>query len=484
MGDGTTDAYVLNDGAVVSAGYLDQYAIKSAYNDDGSRQLPGDTFQDSYTTLGLVEPLYNIEALAQLPEINTYHERAVSTKANDVAGLGWSLEPLDEQASDPAQAQRDTAEAFLNSCNPLLDLGELLVQVVTDYETVGNGYIELIVDGAGRVSGMEHIPGHTMRVHADGKRLVQVRGGRRAWFKRAGLDDIDVDYLTGEIESAGGVPDERRATSVIHFKRYTSRSDYYGLPVIVPALGAIMGDRKQAEYNISFFDNNAIPAYAVTLTGANLSDDTRNTIKKFFQRDVKNNPHSTLVLSASSDIVGAPPIEMKFEKLATETKEASFQVYRESNRDEVLSAHGVPPYRAGIVVAGQMGGSSARETTEIYKQSVVRPGQSTIESRINKFVLQGLLGVDQWRLRLASIDTRDDAVDIANLSAMFTMGALTPNEVRAARGLDIVDNDPAMDRYYTPGAAVSQLPAAAPGADAMNAVKSLHERLVAVAEKG
>src|SRR5690606_34805992 len=118
-----------------------------------------------------------------------------------------------------------------------------------------------------------------------------------------------------------------------------------------------------------------------------------------------------------------PPIKFEFHKLNTEIKEASFRMFRQDNRDEILSAHGVPPYRAGITVEGQLGGSTAAESTEIYKQSVVKQKQEMLEGRINRFILQEGLGITDWKFKFREIDTRDEDRLVQRLKTIFDIGA-------------------------------------------------------------
>src|SRR5690606_3228875 len=188
---------------------------------------------NAYKEDGLVEPLYNLEALAQLMEINTCHARAVKTKARDVAGLGWDLIPA-ENAKNPDQLQKDKAYEFLNNCNPTITLSEIFAKVMIDHEAIGNGYFEVIRDSTGEeIVGLEHIPAHTIRVHYDMNRYCQIRGRKKAWFKRFGFEK-DVHVETGEIFEKGTLDIKVRANEVIHLKNYTPRSDYYGIPDIIP----------------------------------------------------------------------------------------------------------------------------------------------------------------------------------------------------------------------------------------------------------
>ena len=477
-----TKAYVMEDGEVLSESYMDKYLVKEK---NRSNKIPSDTFSQSYAGDGLVEPLYNIEALAQLLEINTFHYRAVKTKARDIAGLGWSLTPK-EGVDNPSQEEKERAKQFLENCNPTKTFSEVCDMVMVDHEATGNGYFEVIRDVNGEfVVGLEHIPAHTMRAHLDMQRYVHKRGNKKVWFKRFGYEK-DVHKDTGEIFELGSLPVEERATEILHLKNYTSRSDYYGVPDVLPALSAILGDKERQEYNISFFDNHAIPAYAVTISGADLDEQTEKDIKKFFQQDVKKNNHSTLVLTAkpAEGEYDAPPVEFKFQALSTETKEASFRMFRQDNRDEILSAHGVPPYRAGITVEGQLGGSSAAESTEIYKQSVVKPKQELLESRINRFILQEGLGIHDWVFTLAEIDTRDEDREIERLQKLFNMGYFSPNMLREEMGYERVE-DPAMDMHFINGQPITQLIQQQQQQQqaVLNSVKELHRELVKVVQK-
>jgi PBSX family phage portal protein len=439
-------AIVLKDGSVVPESYLDRYATKAE-----SKQLPIDSFEMAYSSMNMVEPLYSPEALAKLMEMNSYHYRAVKTKARDTAGLGWKLIPRDG-IDDPNMEQKALVEAFLNDVNPEYSLVEIFDRVMVDYEATGNGYIEVIRDSVDDLPlGLEHIPSHTVRRHRDGDRYAQKRDNRHSFFKPVGIED-DIDRNTGDFSKQGVLKADTRGNEIMHLLNYTPRSDYYGLPDVLPAIGAILGDKERQEYNISFFENHAVPAYAVTVTGTDLDEDTVAQIQQFFQKDIKENKHSTLVLTASKDPAypDSQPAEFKFEALATEVKEASFTVYRKDNRDEILSAHGVPPYRAGIAETGSLGGSTAVESTEIYKMSIIEPRQQMIEERMNKHILWNAFEAFDWQFEFVEIDVSDEKHDTEMAETYFEMGALSPNEVRKRIGLDAIES-PAMDSYYVRG---------------------------------
>lgn len=467
-------AYVLDDGKVISQSYLDRYAMKNAAE---SKQLPADKFSSSYEPMGLIAPLYNIEALAQLAEINTYHNRCVKTKAKDTVGLGWKIRAI-ETVESPNESQRQAVEEFLYEPHPELTFIEILDRVMNDYEATGTGYLEVLrAIPNGPLTGMAHIPSHTMRVHRDQKKYAQIRGTKKRWFKRIGVP-LDIHMDTGEEHPEGSLQVTARASEIIPFMNYSSRSDYYGLPDVLPALGAILGDLSRRDYNIKFFENHAIPSYAVIVEGADLDEDTEKTIHDFFHTKVKGNPHSTLVLTATTS--SGQTVNIKFEKLAVDVKEASFRMYRIDNRDEVLAAHGMPPYRAGISETGNLGGSTAKESTEIYKMSVIKPRQEMIEQRINRYIVWGAFGAYDWEFKFDEIDTEDEAKDADLHDKYFKMGALTPNQIRKMKGLE-PSTHPAMDWYYVNGMPITGDPAFMPRMPEQQAfiesVKNLHSDL-------
>jgi len=446
---------VTKDGRTVKSDILESYAIKEG---EITRQIKADQFAGEYSNSGLMPPLYNPEILAKVLEMNTYHYRCVYTKARDTAGLGWSLKPLTE---NPNEKERERLDTFFSGIAPSLSI--VLTNMQKDVESVGYGALELIrenYDPTGLPATITHIPAHTLRIHRSGYKFQQKRGTKTRWFKAAGYEK-DVDMDTGEEHEIGELPAEKRATEILWFVNYTPRSDYYGLPDIIPAIGAVHGDIARRDYNIAFFDNYGIPAYAVFITG-NFDPGTEDatthktpleqSIEDHF-KEIKNSPHSTLILSVPSSS-GEGEVKVEFVPLSTGIKEASFRLYRQDNRDEILAVHGVPGYRIGISEAGALAGNLAEEATEIYKRSVIAPRQEIIESIINRVIVWDAFEAEAWAFKLSPIDTTDESHDLEMVGKLFIMGAMTPNQIIAQYkdkfGLDKVKH-PAMDAHYING---------------------------------
>lgn len=489
-------------GHVVRADVLDQYAVKQ-----DSRQLP--TQEQFEGEAGLLVPRYDPAQLAFLLEQSTAHLVAARQKSEDVVGRGWDIV---QTADDADPADRDRLREFFDAIpapTKALDSHsnrDVFTAAQLDFEALGRGAFELIRrnhDPAGPVSMIVHVPAHTLRLHHDEVRFVQRRGGRRRWFKWAGAS-VDVDFETGEIADLGELDAERRATEIVWWRNYHPRDPVYGIPDIVPAIGAIIGDLGRRDFNIDFFQNFGIPSYAIFVTGdfdpgrmvdkdGNVVDDedpaavmteTEYHIQQLL-KTVRANPHSSLVFTIPTrDGAEDGKIEIKFEPLATDVKEASFRLYRKDNREEVLSAHRMSAAIAGVFDAGQ----ANREARSQYRQAVILPRRAMLETIVNEFIVRSL-NAPGWRWALAPADARDADAVLDRIEKALRFATITPREARRlvaplvgiAPDVPRDADHPALDRFYINGQPVDQIGEA--DAETGTELRGLRDDLVAMARK-
>lgn len=486
-------AVVTSGGDVVSENLFARYALKS---DEKSRAMPVDRFKSAYGQSGLVEPHYNPETLAQILELNTWHARCVHTKAGDVAGLGYGLTPAAGSQDSANDTERQTFAGVLSAPNLGHTPDELLTELWIDYEATGNAYMEVVrenyePDAPPKL--LKRLAAHTVRVHNSGDLFCQVRGTKKIWFKRFGLDR-DVDYKTGHPHAPGSLAPSERASEVIQVKAYAARSDYYGLPEWFPSIGAIEAIRAARDYNISFFDNHGVPAYAVYITGdydlGEPDDNGEYEVVKNMKQHLKNiasNPGTPLVMAIPSDSPTGT-VKVEIEKLAVETKDSHFRMYRKDSRDEILCAHGVPPYRIGIAETGSLGGNTAEASDKIYNESVLAPRKRKLEAVFNLLLLPAL-DVTSWKFYLEDLDYQDDEHDMKVAGFLFDKGGITPNQLIKyfgdRFGIEPDDSEPALDWHYVDGKPVEAEAQAQENAQsqAEGIVKGLHDRLVNIAIK-
>ena len=124
------------------------------------------------------------------------------------------------------------------------------------------------------------------------------------------------------------------------------------------------------------------------------------------------------------------------------------------NRNEIISAHGIPPYRIGVYETGQLAGNLGQESTIIYNESIIKPRQRVYKNLINFYVLPSL-DITDWEWELNSIDVTDIDKELERIVKMVDKAMATPNEGLAFIGdyfgIEVCDDNPAMDLHYYNG---------------------------------
>jgi len=122
----------------------------------------------------LAQPLWNPESLAWWVEASTWHWSCCDQKAQDVAGLGWSLRPKTEK---PSEKNKERVEAFFDHCSPEGPFRDVLYNAQFDFEAIGWLAIEIARNQKGEVTELWHVPAHEVRVHKDLPIYCQMQGG-------------------------------------------------------------------------------------------------------------------------------------------------------------------------------------------------------------------------------------------------------------------------------------------------------------------
>lgn len=445
--------------------------IDKAAKDEGSKQIPEDKFsKELYSKSGLVKPPFDLEQLVWLAEMHPVHAACLEQRASDVVGGGWRWEnlrpdaimtpsaeaevrpesddrgrpatdgrqipvdPEDERVaasfSKADEAQLAIEERFSSLAGEHKTMIELLHEAWLDYETCGVGFLELARDDSGTVTQLFHVPAHTIRAHADGIRYAQQRGKDIVWFVEWGTEAV-VDSETGDITS--GKRTDKSANELLVFKKTTRRSDYYGIPNYVSAIGWIMLALAARDYNINFFRNLREPRWAIILSNLEGDDEVQEALEQAFTVDLAS-PHRNLMASFEGDA------KVHFEKLSEDQNEASFVQLLDKCDKAILVAHRMPSDRIGMIQSGPLGGSVADAANRVYREGVVLPDQEILNHRLNLFI-EKELGNTDFALKLIELDTKAEKNDLTGATTGFRSGIYSLNEARARAGLPPVTGD-------------------------------------------
>lgn len=462
---------------VIERSILDRYSIK----EDTSKVQSKSVSNYEYDYAEFKRPQFNLRKLCELLDNNTYHRRCCEVVAEDASGYGYNLVPRNqiEDESKEGKKQKEFIENFLLSL--YTPINTALYRFCYDKRALGCGCMEVLREttSESNVVDLNPTPVYHMKVHKDECRVLQRVGTKHRWFVLYGKNytpdgvKFDVNCDTGEIVEYDSLDPSERANELIWGVNYAPHTPIYGSAKVVPVIRAIFGDLSRSRYNSSFFQNYGMPSYAVTVTGDfdpgsdeedpdyDPSKSLKEKIKANMEQAVQN-PHSAFAMLIPST---EGNVHVNFTKLnAGGTNEASFRLYRADNRDEVLSAHGVPPYRIGMAINGSLGGNTSVESSNIYTTSIIQPIKKKNEDIVNKILSDEyyrIHGEDylSWLFKIEDIDKRDYARDLQSASILFSLGAMTPRQIAESLGKPlgaIADPDnPYLDEYFVGGTPLS-----------------------------
>lgn len=209
---------------------------RNADNTAGTKQIQEKSFITGYNAFEVVEPPYNLDYLTKLYELSAPHYSAVNAKVANIVGLGYkfvetrktkrNLEDIADNEAKLKKVRRQLEEHKdglldqIEQFNSEDTFTEVLVKVWRDYETTGNGYIEIGRKKDGSIGYFGHIPAQTIRIRRQRDGFVQMSGFKIQFFAPFGEKD-----LTNPI--GADKPNE-----IIHLKKYSPTSGYYVFQIL------------------------------------------------------------------------------------------------------------------------------------------------------------------------------------------------------------------------------------------------------------
>jgi PBSX family phage portal protein len=390
-----------------------------------------------YAMFDLIEPPYNLEYLSQIYEISAYNYAAINAKVSNIVGLGFdfietrkavdAMEELSDAQVERARRKLDRLRQdlhdWLENCNEEETFKETLIKFYTDVEATGNGFLEIGRTTNGKIGYIGHIPSKTMRVRRLRDGFIQLLYGKAVFFRNFG-DQETPNPIAGGLD---------RPNEIIHFKKYTPTNNYYGIPDIIAASNAMAGNEFAGKYNLDYFENKAVPRYIITVKGAKLSAESERKLLEFFQVGLKGRNHRSLYIPLPADTSDSK-VEFKMDPIEAGAQESSFNVYRKSNRDEILLAHRVPINKIGTPEGINL--AAARDADKTFREQVCRPAQDILEKKLNKLIqeMTDALEIKFNELTLTDADTQSKIDE-----RLLRMQVITPNEVRIRMGMVPLD---------------------------------------------
>lgn len=397
-----------------------------------------------YDVFGVVFPPHNLDNFAKIYEVSAPHYAAINAKVSNIVGLGYKfvetpkakrlLEDAEdnEKRSKKLRRQLDIhKEELTNSMEAMNEKnghpgsGDTFTETLTkfwrDYEVCGNGYLEISRNNDGSVGYIGHIPAQTMRIRRDRDGFVQMVGSKVQFFRNYGDKDTPNPLNSNESTTTN---------EILHLKKYSPTSGFYGIPDIIAAQQAIAGNEFAGRFNLDYFENKAVPRHLIILKGAKLAAGSESELLKFFETGLKGQNHRSLFIPLPGDNkADGTKVEFEIKPIEAGIQDASFNNYLKSNNDAIFMAHRVPMTKVSVGQGVNL--AIARDADKTFKEQVCAPEQQVLERKLNGIIKEM---TDAYELKLNEMTLTDEdtqsKIDERNVKA----GISVPNEVRTRKG--------------------------------------------------
>jgi PBSX family phage portal protein len=455
-----------------------------AKDDMGSKQLRDpfltayDADPNSLTTV--LRPPYKMETLKMLPLRNAILLQCIHAMVTNCHSFGHTLVFTGEKGKElsaEAVAEKKRIENFLEFPNDHDSLGDMRVKWGTDYETLGNPYFEVGRNAEKNIEFFYHIPGEKMRlckVDAEpvlvkmklprGDKTIEVTARRyfrrfvqlvrtdKVYFKEFG-DPRPIDPKTGKVNQALKL--EEQATEILHAPQYWSGSPY-GVPCWVNNLPAILGMREADMVNLQYFEDNAIPAMAVLVSGGSLAEETLLELQeKFVNNRGRDQVNRVVVIEAVADMDAAgdtdsaPPVpHLSIQPLRdAQQSDALFLAYDEACMSKIRGSFRLPPIYVGR--SDDYTRATAESSAQLAEIQVFAPRRNIFDDMMNtKLLVYNNEPPKFWRFKSNGSKLVDPALILQALAVLETLGAATPNlAIQIANDLFGLDIAPVVEEW-------------------------------------
>lgn len=380
--------------------------------------------------------------------------------------LAPSLEEINARKAllvEMMRAEKVALEQFFDFCSDEMSFVSLRRKLRQDLETTGNGYAEVLRNGAGRLAEFVYLPATSMRLlpldrdftcvqthrkvsdtdyetvtkEKRFRAFVQVLEQHVVFFKEFG-DPRVISKKTGTVVPAGSAwaAGDGPATEVLHLRVHTSRSAY-GIPRWMGVMLPVLGNRQAEEVNYAYFDNKSVPPLAILVAGGALSTECVKAIKDHINNEIKGkgNFHKILLIEAQASGGGGSltggtdgKVTVELKPLTdAQQKDALFMQYDERNMDKVGQAFRLPRLLRGDI--RDFNRATAEAALEFAEQQVFGPEREDFDFLVNRKLLADLR-IRFWKFKSNAPSLKDPAQLAGVINTLVLANVLTPKEAR------------------------------------------------------
>lgn len=354
---------------------------------------------------------------------NVQHSTCVQATKQSLVGLGF---------------ENDKIETTLD---PLCEISwqDSLGDAAEDYIDTGNGYLEVVRDQGGKITGLHHLPAVDVDIYIEDATYNRHYRIRSKSETGGGIIGGRVFAKFGERDALLGRMKELKpetVSEVIHFRQSTNMSRWYGYPRWLAATASIELMQALHQFSFDFFINRGVPEFILFIKGGKVDKKDWAKIEESIKATIGvGNQHKTLALNLTD-----PELEIQVEKLAMEGTGDSTMLrdMSETLSLNIVSAHGVPPLLAGILIPGKLGATNELPNAlQAFQALVIGPMQKTFETTLGVTLgnpaFNGGLGLDRKSFELKRVL---DEIDLGTMDTVSRMRQTVPEARAEGRDLN------------------------------------------------
>lgn len=252
------------------------------------------------------------------------------------------------------------------------------------------------------------------------------------WLNPANMDIETTE--TGDIKGYKyRVPGGRewimfKPDDILHFKYFDPKNPYRGMSPITAARYAIATEKEAQAWNFNFFKNNARPG-GIIIYPSRLDKDQIELIKAQWDGEHRGTDNAGKLAILS----GGPT----YSDVGVSQKDMDFLEQQKFNRDQILTIFRVP--LALLNPDESINRATAEAAQSFFFERVIEPRMLQIVNVLNEFYLPAFDPKGELFFDFDNQGPRDLVSTTAYYTALFNIGAITQNEIRAEENLDRID---------------------------------------------
>jgi hypothetical protein len=340
---------------------------------------------------------------------NVHHSTCIQAAKQALVGLGFVNEKVPE------------------TLDPLCEISfqDTMGDVAEDFLDVGNGFLEIVREKPdGKITGIHHIPAKDVDIYIEDQLYnrhyrIKTSSGEVGYY-----GNIFARFGEGAellVRLKDNLKDKTNVSEVIHFRQSSNLNRWYGMPRWLAATASIELMQALHQFSFDFFINRGVPEFILVIKGGKMAKPDWDKVEQALKANIgTGNSHKTMALNLTD-----PNMDVVVEKLAMEGTGDSTMLkdMSETLALSIVSAHGVPPLLAGILIPGKLGSANELPNAlQSFQALVVGPMQTCVSTTLGVSLgdpkYNGGLGLVKGDFKLKKITEELDLGQMDTVSRM------------------------------------------------------------------